>query len=47
MALDIEFADGHVRARSEGGGAAPRPTEVPVRSRGRTSGDGGQGSLFG
>jgi exodeoxyribonuclease VII large subunit len=47
MALDIEFADGRVRARAEGGGAAPRAVEAPTKPRGRTGGDSGQGSLFG
>jgi exodeoxyribonuclease VII large subunit len=42
--VEIEFADGHVRARSEG--VRPR-TETPARSRSRRGGGEGQGSLFG
>ena len=41
--VEIEFADGHVRARSEG--VRPR-TESAARSRSRGGGE-GQGSLFG
>jgi len=42
--VEIEFADGHVRARSEG--VRPR-AETPARSRSRRGGGEGQGSLFG
>jgi exodeoxyribonuclease VII large subunit len=42
--VEIEFADGHVRARSEG--VRPRAAETP-RSRTRRGGGEGQGSLFG
>jgi exodeoxyribonuclease VII large subunit len=50
MPLDIEFADGHVRAQAEGtDGAAPRPADGPPKPRNRSGsqGGGGQGSLFG
>jgi exodeoxyribonuclease VII large subunit len=54
MPLDIEFADGRVRARSEGSSAAgpvPAAPDASPRPRGRRGGDGGQGSgqgsLFG
>jgi exodeoxyribonuclease VII large subunit len=47
MPLDIEFADGRVRAQADGTGAAPRTTEPPAKPRSRPGGDGGQGSLFG
>jgi exodeoxyribonuclease VII large subunit len=48
MPIDIEFADGTVRARAETGGAAPRAAEAPPKPRGRSGGgNGGQGSLFG
>jgi exodeoxyribonuclease VII large subunit len=51
MQLDIEFADGWVRAQAEGAfGAASDKTEIATfrkpRSR-RDGGDSGQGSLFG
>jgi exodeoxyribonuclease VII large subunit len=51
MQLDIEFADGWVRAQAEGAfGTASDKTEIATfrkpRSR-RDSGDSGQGSLFG
>jgi exodeoxyribonuclease VII large subunit len=49
MSLDIELADGRVRARAEG--TTPRPAEAPVptpaKPRGRSGGDSGQGSLCG
>jgi exodeoxyribonuclease VII large subunit len=50
MPLDIEFADGRVRARAAGAataqpaGAGP---DAPAKPRGRRGGDPGQGSLFG
>jgi exodeoxyribonuclease VII large subunit len=44
--VEIEFADGHVRARSES--VRPRPApDVPVKPRSRRGGGEGQGSLFG
>jgi exodeoxyribonuclease VII large subunit len=48
MALDIEFFDGRVRALAERSSVplAEKPEAAP-RGRGRRSGDGGQGSLFG
>jgi exodeoxyribonuclease VII large subunit len=50
MQLDIEFADGWVRAEAEGAFGAPsdkgEPTPLP-KPRGRRGGDSGQGSLFG
>jgi exodeoxyribonuclease VII large subunit len=50
MPLDIEFADGRVRARAEGAsaaGAGPAGREAPVKPRTRQAPDKGQGSLFG
>jgi hypothetical protein len=47
MPVDIEFADGRVRARAEGPpepGAAP---DASAKPRSRRGGDKGQGSLFG
>jgi exodeoxyribonuclease VII large subunit len=42
--MDIEFADGHVRALADGTTGA---TAAPAPSKPRTGkGDGGQGSLF-
>jgi exodeoxyribonuclease VII large subunit len=52
MPLDIEFSDGHVRARAEGApkmgsGPGPAAPDAPAKPRSRRGGDGGQGSLFG
>ena len=56
MPLDIEFADGRVGATAEGVRATPAPIEPPVRAlpaswtprkRRTSSGDPGQGNLFG
>jgi exodeoxyribonuclease VII large subunit len=49
MPVDIEFADGHVRARAEGGpaGAGPKAPDASGKPRNRQAGDKGQGSLFG
>ncbi len=48
LAVDIEFSDGHVRARSEGVPAiAPAASDAPAKPRSRRGGGEGQGSLFG
>ncbi len=56
MPLDIEFSDGCVGATAEGVRTAPAPIEPPVRAlpaswrprkKGSSSGDPGQGNLFG
>jgi exodeoxyribonuclease VII large subunit len=51
MPLDIEFADGRVRARAEGppaAGPGPGAADAPAKPRSRHGGgDKGQGSLFG
>ncbi|HLH96915.1 MAG TPA: exodeoxyribonuclease VII large subunit [Xanthobacteraceae bacterium] len=47
MPLDLEFADGRVRARAEPAAGAPRTADGPPKPRTRSGGDGGQGSLFG
>jgi exodeoxyribonuclease VII large subunit len=49
MRLDIEFADGHVRASAEGSSAAAdKPQSPATKPRGRRgNGDSNQGSLFG
>jgi exodeoxyribonuclease VII large subunit len=51
MRLDIEFADGQVRARAEASVLAPTDKPAPVLARRRSrrggSSDSGQGSLFG
>ena len=45
--LDIEFADGRVLARADGGSEAPEPTPVTERKpRGKEKKSSGQGSLF-
>jgi exodeoxyribonuclease VII large subunit len=49
--LDIEFSDGRVRARAEGGvspaGPGPAVPEAPAKPRSRQAGNKDQGSLFG
>ena len=49
--IDIEFADGHVRARPDGSSAAEapatQPVAIPSRPRSRRGGGEGQGNLFG
>jgi exodeoxyribonuclease VII large subunit len=48
MPVDIEFADGRVRARAEGPAEpVPGAPDASARPRGRRGGDKGQGSLFG
>jgi exodeoxyribonuclease VII large subunit len=49
MRLDIEFADGHVRAAAEGSSAAAdKPQSPATKPRGRRgNGNSNQGSLFG
>jgi exodeoxyribonuclease VII large subunit len=42
LGVEIEFSDGRVRARAEGGGDAP--ASPAAKPRGRSGG--GQGSLF-
>jgi exodeoxyribonuclease VII large subunit len=44
-AVDIEFSDGHVRARSEG--VRMRPAEAPAKPRSRRGSSPDQGNLFG
>jgi exodeoxyribonuclease VII large subunit len=47
LPLDIEFADGHVRAKAEGASSsAPPPAPAGAKPR-RGGGNPGQGSLFG
>jgi exodeoxyribonuclease VII large subunit len=47
LRLDIEFADGHVGARAEGGAAAEKPVRQLANAKPRRSaGTPGQGSLF-
>jgi exodeoxyribonuclease VII large subunit len=45
MAMDIQFADGSVRARAEGD-APPEPPAAPRQKRGKDKTGGGQGTLF-
>jgi exodeoxyribonuclease VII large subunit len=50
LGIDIEFADGRVRARTENGGtpaSAPTETGAAAKPRRRGGGNPGQGSLFG
>jgi exodeoxyribonuclease VII large subunit len=51
LRMDVEFADGRVRAQAEGVSTAqtstPSPGIAPARPRSRRSGGDGQGSLFG
>jgi hypothetical protein len=49
--MDVEFADGRVRAQAEGASPAETstasPAVAPSKPRSRRSGGDGQGSLFG
>ncbi len=47
MAVDMEFSDGRVRARADGGPGGPEVPSAPAKPRSRRRGDKGQGSLFG
>jgi exodeoxyribonuclease VII large subunit len=51
LRMDIEFADGHVRAQADGPspveGSSAGPAVAPSRPRGRRGGGEGQGNLFG
>jgi exodeoxyribonuclease VII large subunit len=46
MPIEIEFADGRVGARTDGGGALAKPGDAPGKPRGRRDGGSGQGDLF-
>jgi exodeoxyribonuclease VII large subunit len=45
MPLDIEFSDGRIGARAEGGPVRERPS-APSKPRGRRGSGSGQGDLF-
>jgi hypothetical protein len=47
MTVDMEFSDGRVRARADGGPGVPEVPSAPAKPRSRQAGDKGQGSLFG
>jgi exodeoxyribonuclease VII large subunit len=47
LPINIEFSDGSVRARTEGGVTPVAPEPLPRRRRRRSGGDEGQGNLFG
>ncbi len=46
MGLELEFADGRVRAQARGGGGTPASDEKPRSKNPARKKDGGQGSLF-